>query len=431
MQRLSSYISRNLPSYLAAHAVFFVFGLSLRLAAGLTLVLTLGLLPSTFNASTLELQAQQRQDVWFQSSNVLSRQLALEDTTLRPRQAERKYEDTIYELHGELVWPQHSVEFNGKSNGESNSLTTLDENTQLHPAIVFLVGSGPNSTHTGLYAHFVRENLEQLFLQHGVALLYFDKRGVGLSEGRWHRTDLYERADDARSAVQFLRQQPGIDPDRIGVVGHSQGGSVAQILGHLYGDSLAFIASLAAPTYDTQRRLTHEYYNMYHCSGEPQDIALDKAQKKAISDLNWVNAFPLTKTWRHLSELSDFNPAPHLAQLQLPAYFAFPELDYFVSAEWGVEGLEKATEQADFTRNSNRKSAPNLAPKAASNTSRPTIQVFPGLDHDFIPTPDVCTGAATESEQSDVLNPKKPAYSQEFQQNFQQWVLSHLGLGVL
>ena len=144
-----------------------------------------------------------------------------------------------------------------------------------------------------------------------------------------------------------------------------------------------------------------------------------------------MNAFPLTKTWRHLSELSDFNPAPHLAQLQLPAYFAFPELDYFVSAEWGVEGLEKATEQADFTRNSNRKSAPNLAPKAASNTSRPTIQVFPGLDHDFIPTPDVCTGAATESEQSDVLNPKKPAYSQEFQQNFQQWVLSHLGLGVL
>jgi len=66
------------------------------------------------------LQAQQRQDVWFQSSNMLSRQLALEDTTLRPRQAERKYEDTIYELHGELVWPQHSVEFNGKSNGIAN-----------------------------------------------------------------------------------------------------------------------------------------------------------------------------------------------------------------------------------------------------------------------------------------------------------------------
>ncbi len=411
MQRLGSNISRYLSSYLASHAGVF--------ALGLTLLLTLGLLPSTFNASNSELQAQQRQDIWFQSSNVLSRQLALEDTTLRPRQAKRKYEDTIYELHGELVWP--------KPSGESNGEASLDQNTQLHPAIVFLVGSGPNSTHTALYADFVRENLEQLFLQHGVALMYFDKRGVGLSEGRWHRTDLYERADDARSAVQFLRQQPGIDPDRIGVVGHSQGGSVAQILGHLYGDSLAFIASLAAPTYDTQRRLTHEYYNMYHCSGEPQDIALDKAQKKAISDLNWVNAFPLTKTWRHLSELSDFNPAPHLAQLQLPAYFAFPELDYFVSAEWGVEALEQATEKADLDPDF----APDFAPKAASNTSTPTIQVFPGLDHDFRPTADVCTDAATAPEQPDEFSPKKPAYSQEFQQNFQQWVLSHFGLGVI
>jgi len=418
LERLRSYISRNLPSYLATRKRGGTLGLSLRFVLGLTLVLTLGSLPSTFNAS--KLQAQERQDVWFQSSNMLSRQLALEDTTLRPRQAERKYEDTIYELHGELVWPKHS----GKFKGESNGIATLDQNTQLQPAIVFLVGSGPNSTHTGLYADFVRENLEQLFLQHGVALLYFDKRGVGLSEGRWQRTDLNERADDARSAVQFLRQQPGIDPDRIGVVGHSQGGSVAQILGHLYGDSLAFIASLAAPTYDTQRRLTHEYYNMYHCSGEPHDIAMDKAQKKAISDLNWVNAFPLTKTWRHLSELSDFNPAPHLAQLELPSYFAFPELDYFVSAEWGVEALKQATEQANF--------APDFTLETNANPTNTTIQLFPGLDHDFIPTSDVCAGAATELEQSDEqISPKKPAYSQEFQQNFQQWVLSQLGLDVI
>ena len=108
---------------------------------------------------------------------------------------------------------------------------SLDPNKQLHPAILFLVGSGPNSTHNGLYTDFVLENLEQLFLQHSVALMYFDKRGVGLSEGRWHRTDLYERADDARAAVQFLQQHPDIDPTRIGVVGHSEGGTVAQILG--------------------------------------------------------------------------------------------------------------------------------------------------------------------------------------------------------
>ena len=373
--------------------------------------------------SIAELQAQQRQDVWFQSSNVLSRQVALQDTSLTPRQAEKKYEDTIYELHGELVKPQPSRESKGE--------IFLDPNSQLHPAIIFLVGSGPNSTHTGLYTDFVRENLEQIFLQHGVALMYFDKRGVGLSEGRWHRTDLYERADDARAAVQFLQQHPDIDPKRIGVVGHSQGGTVAQILGHLYGDSLAFIASLAAPTYDTQRRITHEYYNGFLCSSEPEEVARDKSEKKAISDLNWVNAFPLIKTWRHLSELSEFSPAPHLAQLRLPSYFAFAELDYYVSAEWGVSALKKA----------------------AGNLANTTIQVFPGLDHDFRQTADVCAGAeldlderrqndasknraleeakSTDALESDELRQKKPNYSKDFQRNFQQWVLAEFRLNIL
>ena len=375
------------------------------------------------HCSITELQAQQRQDVWFQSSNVLSRQVALQDSSLTPRQAEKKYEDTIYELHGELVKPQPSREFKGE--------ISLDPNNQLHPVIVFLVGSGPNSTHTGLYTDFVRENLEQIFLQHGVALMYFDKRGVGLSEGRWHRTDLYERADDARAAVKFLQQHPDIDPKRIGVVGHSQGGTVAQILGHLYGDSLAFIASLAAPTYDTQLRITHEYYNGFLCSSEPEEVARDKSEKKAISDLNWVNVFPLIKTWRHLSELSEFSPAPHLTQLRLPSYFAFAELDYYVSAEWGVSALKEA----------------------AGNSANTTIQVFPGLDHDFRQTADVCAGAeldlddrrqndasknraleeakSTDSLESDELRQKKPNYSKDFQRNFQQWVLAEFRLNIL
>ena len=391
--------------------------------SGYVIALLAGLAVGVLHCSITELQAQQRQDVWFQSSNVLSRQVALQDSSLTPRQAEKKYEDTIYELHGELVKPQPSRESKGE--------IFLDPNNQLHPAIVFLVGSGPNSTHTGLYSDFVRENLEQIFLQHGVALMYFDKRGVGLSEGRWHRTDLYERADDARAAVQFLQQHPDIDPNRIGVVGHSQGGTVAQILGHLYGDSLAFIASLAAPTYDTQLRITHEYYNGFLCSSEPEEVARDKSEKKAISDLNWVNVFPLIKTWRHLSELSEFSPAPHLAQLRLPSYFAFAELDYYVSAEWGVSALKKA----------------------AGNSANTTIQVFPGLDHDFRQTADVCAGAeldlddrrqndasksraleeakSTDALESDELRQKKPTYSKDFQRNFQQWVLAEFRFNIL
>ena len=138
--------------------------------SGYVIALLAGLAVGVLHCSITELQAQQRQDVWFQSSNVLSRQVALQDSSLTPVKLKKNMKIRFMNLHGELVKPQPSRESKGE--------IFLDPNSQLHPAIVFLVGSGPNSTHTGLYTDFVRENLEQIFLQHGVALMYFDKRGL-------------------------------------------------------------------------------------------------------------------------------------------------------------------------------------------------------------------------------------------------------------
>ena len=382
---------------------------------------------------SFQIQAQERVELWFESQNYLSRQVALSDTSLSARQAENAYEDREYQLHGELVLP-------GRINNELSSKQSVEHLDADHksagmPAIVFLVGSGPNSSHRGLYAEFVRENLENLFLEKGIALFYFDKRGVGLSEGRWQRTDLFERADDARSAVRRLRDYPGIDGHRIGVVGHSQGGTVAQLLGALYGDSLAFVASLAAPTYNTERRLTHEYYSRFLCEGDPEAEAFDRAQKKAISDLNWVQAFPLTKAWRQLNVLSEFDPAPYLADITPPAYFAFAERDYFVSARWGLETLEQAFARA------NSEGLP----------AHITVENFAGLDHDFRPTENVCSGSGVDgleidnsdldgsaSDVSEVDDsgidgepsetPALPDYSEDFQRAFRAWVLQTLGM---
>lgn len=382
---------------------------------------------------SVQIQAQERVELWFESQNYLSRQVALSDTSLSERQAENAYEDRVYQLHGELVLPTRvDAELSAK---QSVVQPDADHKSAGMPAIVFLVGSGPNSSHRGLYAEFVRENLENLFLEKGIALFYFDKRGVGLSEGRWQRTDLFERADDARSAVRRLRDYPGIDGHRIGVVGHSQGGTVAQLLGALYGDSLAFVASLAAPTYDTERRLTHEYYSRFLCEGDPEAEAFDRAQKKAISDLNWVQAFPLTKAWRQLNVLSEFDPAPYLADITPPAYFAFAERDYFVSARWGLESLEQAFARA----------------KSEGLPAHITVENFAGLDHDFRPTENVCSGSGVDGSEidnsdlddsaSDVSElddsgvdgepsetPVLPDYSEDFQRAFRAWVLQTLGM---
>jgi dienelactone hydrolase len=60
----------------------------------------------------------------------------------------------------------------------------------------------------------------------GYAVLRYDSRGCGSSEGMRARTVPLEQVEDVKNAVTWLAQQPGIDASRIGVVGQSFGAAV-------------------------------------------------------------------------------------------------------------------------------------------------------------------------------------------------------------
>jgi pimeloyl-ACP methyl ester carboxylesterase len=61
----------------------------------------------------------------------------------------------------------------------------------------------------------------------GYAVLRFDYRGVGDSDGPRGRIFPQEHVKDVRAAITFLQAQPGVQPDRIGLYGTSFGGSHA------------------------------------------------------------------------------------------------------------------------------------------------------------------------------------------------------------
>jgi len=65
----------------------------------------------------------------------------------------------------------------------------------------------------------------------GYATLRFDMRGCGKSEGEFGRVICLEQVEDLGNALDFLARQPGVDPDRIGVIGSSFGGAVAVYAG--------------------------------------------------------------------------------------------------------------------------------------------------------------------------------------------------------
>jgi predicted acyl esterase len=65
----------------------------------------------------------------------------------------------------------------------------------------------------------------KLFAAAGYAVLSFDYRGFGGSEGPKWRIMALEQIDDIRNAITFLEAQPEVDPERVGIWGTSNGGA--------------------------------------------------------------------------------------------------------------------------------------------------------------------------------------------------------------
>lgn len=106
------------------------------------------------------------------------------------------------------------------------------------PGLVFLHGSGP-ATH----ADWSDEAAQ--FAAAGIASLAYDKPGSGRSEGDWTAQTFEDRAREALAALRFLKEQPGIDATRVGLLGMSQGAWVAPMAA-ASSDDVAFVIALSA-----------------------------------------------------------------------------------------------------------------------------------------------------------------------------------------
>ena len=119
------------------------------------------------------------------------------------------------------------------------------------PAALFLHGSGPvdrDGNALGMAMDAYRQ-LARGLAQVGIASLRFDKRGVGASEGDLSVAAMSDLLDDAAAALDALRSAPQVDPDRVVLIGHSEGaylapaiaGTDAQLAG------IALLAGAAQP----------------------------------------------------------------------------------------------------------------------------------------------------------------------------------------
>jgi fermentation-respiration switch protein FrsA (DUF1100 family) len=115
-----------------------------------------------------------------------------------------------------------------------------------HPAVVLISGSGPQDRDEALAGHRPFLVLADHLTRQGIAVLRYDDRGVGKSRGDFATATTPDFASDALAAVAWLKQRPGVDAEKIGLIGHSEGGIVAP-LASTKSDDVAFIVLMAGP----------------------------------------------------------------------------------------------------------------------------------------------------------------------------------------
>ncbi len=133
-------------------------------------------------------------------------------------------------------------------------------------AIVLVSGSGPQDRNGEILGHKPFWVIADFMVKKGIAVLRYDDRGVGKSEGSFDTATSADFADDAEAAFNFLRNDSRIDKRKTGIAGHSEGGIIAQIVGARNKD-LGFIISLAGPGTEIDQLLMNQNKAMHLANG--------------------------------------------------------------------------------------------------------------------------------------------------------------------
>lgn len=112
------------------------------------------------------------------------------------------------------------------------------------PLVVFISGSGPQNRDEEIFEHRPFAVIADYLARHGIASLRYDDRGTAQSQGNYAASTTLTFRDDAAAAVRFARSLNGVG--RVGVIGHSEGGTIAFMLAA--DGATDFIVSLAGMT---------------------------------------------------------------------------------------------------------------------------------------------------------------------------------------
>ena len=237
------------------------------------------------------------------------------------------------------------------------------------PAVVLVCGSGPHDRDESLLGHKPFLVLSDYLTRKGVAVLRYDKRGVGKSTGKYAAATTADFADDAEAALNYLKTRAEADPHRIGLIGHSEGGAIAPIVAARNKDA-AFIVLMAGTGVPGDQILVEQHRLIALAMGAPSEavekqvaqekefISLVEREKDDAAVEKEVHAklgadVPEAQIGTMVKELTSpwfryfftYDPATSLRKVQCPVLALNGSLDLQVPPKQNLPAIRKALEE--------------------------------------------------------------------------------------
>jgi pimeloyl-ACP methyl ester carboxylesterase len=203
------------------------------------------------------------------------------------------------------------------------------------PIVVLVAGSGSVDRDEVVAGIPIFAQLARGLADQGFLVLRYDKRGVGKSGGRSERVTLQDYADDLITAVKWLAKRPDVDPRKIAVAGHSEGGAVAMLAASREKQiaSLILIAAPGTPGSDLILEQQRHALDLMKVPDAERQAKIDlqtRIQSAVIADKGWESIPPDLRAqadspW--FRSLLLFEPAKVMQKIEQPILIIQGDLD--------------------------------------------------------------------------------------------------------
>ena len=182
-----------------------------------------------------------------------------------------------------------------------------DKNAKKKPMVLlFVSGSGQQNRDEELMNHKPFLVIADYLARNGIATLRYDDRATGKSSGGDVKNATSEDfARDADAGINFLRSKKTFS--KVGILGHSEGGTIAFMLGGQ--QKVDFIVSLAGPTVKGDTLLAAQSNRILSLSGMPANMTVEKYRQTATSaKIPWLEWF------------NDYDPSENIHKTRCPVF---------------------------------------------------------------------------------------------------------------